>query len=100
MIPQVHTVAEAKHALSSCKFGAKNNGTRSAPPARYLPGISDTLHDPSLTFWESLNQQAAVIIQLESREGVQNLDAVLTECGEHIDACFLGSLDLRASMVR
>lgn len=87
MIPQITTVEEAKHVLASTKFGAKRGGTRSAPPARYVFGVSDGLAYPDLTLWESINEQAAVIIQLESQEAVRNLDAILTECGDDIDAC-------------
>lgn len=35
VVPQVETVEQAKHIVSAAKFGAKINGTRSAPPARW-----------------------------------------------------------------
>ncbi|OBT77494.1 hypothetical protein VF21_05208 [Pseudogymnoascus sp. 05NY08] len=98
MVPQVETVEDAKHIVSAAKFGKKINGTRSAPPGRWLPGVSDIGTNPDLTLWENLNNQAAIIIQVESKEAVDNLDAILTECGEHIDAVWLGSLDCRVSM--
>ncbi|TEY39422.1 hypothetical protein BOTCAL_0457g00010 [Botryotinia calthae] len=98
LIPQVDTVEQAKHIVSSAKFGAIRNGTRSAPPARYLMGISDTPIDSSKSIWENVNNQAAVIIQIETLEAIHNLDAILTECGEHIDSVWLGSLDARISM--
>jgi 4-hydroxy-2-oxoheptanedioate aldolase len=74
------------------------SGTRSAPPARFIPKLSDQCIDPSKTFQQNLNDQAAIIIQIESVEAVDNLDAILTECGHHIDSCWLGTLDLRVDM--
>ena len=54
--------------------------------------------DPSLSFWENQNQQAAVIIQVESLEGINNMNEILTVVGEHIDSVWLGNLDCRVSM--
>ncbi|KAK2612053.1 hypothetical protein QQS21_001902 [Conoideocrella luteorostrata] len=99
IVPQVDTVAQAQHVVSSSKFGKVVNGTRSAPPARWVPGLSTAATlDPSSTIWENLNKQAALIIQIESEVGVKNLDDILTEVGSQIDVVWIGLIDLRVSM--
>jgi 4-hydroxy-2-oxoheptanedioate aldolase len=97
-VPQVDTVEQARHIVSAAKFGAIRNGTRSAPPARFMPGLSDKPVDPSKTLHECVNDQAAIIIQIETLQAIKNLDEILTECGEYIDSVWLGSLDARVSM--
>ena len=84
--------------VSAAKFGLAHKGSRSAPPARWLPGTGDTPIDPSRSIFENVNDQAAIIIQIESELGIRNLDAILTAVGDQIDAVWLGTLDTRVSM--
>ncbi|KAF6234246.1 hypothetical protein HO173_007666 [Letharia columbiana] len=94
VIPQVNTVAEAQHAISSAKYGVKNRGTRSAPPYRLIPGVTTLPSDPAETVHENMNRQAAIMIQIETVEGIDNLDAILT----HVPDIDASTLDIRVSM--
>lgn len=96
-MPQVNTVSEAKSIMASTKYGPKYGGTRSAPPYRLMQGITDTPIDRSKSVHENQNEQAAVVIQIETLEGLSNLDAILSEVPE-IDAVWLGTIDCRVSM--
>ncbi|KAL3258415.1 hypothetical protein ABHI18_006092 [Aspergillus niger] len=87
VVPQVDKVEQAKEARGAVKFGRKNGGDRSAPPLRYVHGLTDVPLDKDHPLWENFNRQLGFMIQVESLEEVPE-----------IDAFWLGTIDARVSM--
>ncbi|KAJ6546640.1 Pyruvate/Phosphoenolpyruvate kinase-like domain-containing protein, partial [Mycena vulgaris] len=92
IVPHLETVEEMK-AVIVCRFPPL--GHRSFPPSSYIPGVTDTTPEGE-TIFALANKHAAVIPQIESRLGIQNLDAVMNMV--EIAAFKIGIGDLRLDM--
>ncbi len=89
MIPQVNTAEEAARAVRAAKYPPE--GSRGITPlwtffmdvewADYLPVA---------------NQETCIIVQIETPEGMKNLDAIAAV--EGVDVVFAGPMDLSASL--
>ena len=85
LVPWVNTKEEAEYAVSACKYPPE--GLRGYGPRRA------SLFDPD--YLQTANDEILVIVQIETRKAVSNVDDILSV--EGIDACFIGPYDLAMS---
>ncbi|MCK9486094.1 MAG: aldolase/citrate lyase family protein [Dehalococcoidia bacterium] len=83
VVPLVNTRAEAEQAVWACKYPPA--GGRSSGPARA------TLYAGS-DYQAHANDETAVIVMIETPEGIENLDEILSVPG--VDAAYIGPSDL------
>jgi len=89
LVPMVNNEAEAMKVVQSSKYpleGKRSVGLSRAH--RYGPGFSDYVNNA--------NRDLVIMIQIEHKEGVRNIDEILKVKG--IDSVFIGPYDLSASM--
>ena len=87
IFPTIATAQQAAEAVAMCRYPP--NGRRSWGPARIA------LADPAYTI-ERADDAVLVIVMVESRQGVQNLDEILAVPG--VDAILVGPSDLGISL--
>ncbi len=92
--PMVNTVEEARIIARAAKHPPVGN--RSFGGGRYTSSWNATRDE----YNTRVNDEICVVIMIESPEGINNLDAMLTECKQYggIDACFVGPNDLLGNM--
>jgi 4-hydroxy-2-oxoheptanedioate aldolase len=90
-IPQVGTKAEAAAAVRAAKFSP--DGARGCN--RYVRAAKYSAAD-KLAYFGNANNETTVIVQVEGKEGIDNLAEILTVPG--IDVLFIGPYDLSASL--
>jgi 4-hydroxy-2-oxoheptanedioate aldolase len=87
MIPHVSTAAQAAHVIRCARYAPE--GERGAAPsvrgARY--GLV-----PWVEYRERTAKDGTLVLQIEGREGIANLDAILATAG--LDVVFIGTFDL------
>lgn len=89
LVPMVNTAAEAIKVVQSSKYPLE--GRRSVGLSRahkYGSGFED--------YVKNANRDLVIMIQIEHKEGVKNIDEILKVKG--IDSIFIGPYDLSASM--
>ena len=85
VVPQIATAAEARMALDAARFAPA--GRRGANPYVRAAGY---LADAS--WFEQANAEAATVLMIEGKEGIDALDEILVTPG--LDAIFVGPFDL------
>ena len=90
LVPMVESVSEAAGLVRAVRYpphGIRGVGTSLARAARWS-GVQD--------YARRADQEICLIVQIESRQGLANLDAILMVDG--VDGVFIGPADLAASM--
>jgi 4-hydroxy-2-oxoheptanedioate aldolase len=90
LVPMVESAAQAKAIVSAMRYpphGFRGVGTALARAARWN-GVDG--------YFEHADAEMCLIVQVESRTGLDNLDAILAV--EGVDGVFLGPADLAASL--
>ena len=88
MVPGIKTVEEARRAIAAIKY----------PPQgfRGIASVRGGKFGLDTGYLKESNEQIAMFLQIETREAVQNIEAILALPG--IDVCFIGPNDLSADM--
>lgn len=89
MVPMVNSVAEAIEAVSSAKYpptGKRGSGAWRA----------SNYYQKDAEYRENANSSLAVVLQIETREALNNLDDIASTPG--VDALFVGPADLALSL--
>jgi 2-keto-3-deoxy-L-rhamnonate aldolase RhmA len=90
LIPQVQSEAEALAAVRAAKFYPLGNRGLSFATRAGMYGTAGG------AITEQMNQQSLVIVQVEGKEGVANIEAIAKV--PHLDGIFLGPYDLSQSL--
>jgi 2-dehydro-3-deoxyglucarate aldolase len=89
IVPQVHNATQAKKIITNCKYApAGDRGIGIGRANKYGIGFDRYL--------KNANEETAVVLQAESSEGVENINAIVAL--EGIDAILIGTYDLSASL--
>lgn len=91
MVPNIRTADEARQVVAACRYGP--DGVRGAAPTL----VRASAYGRDLArYLESVNRDFLLIGQIESREGVDNIEDIAAVDG--LDMLFIGPADLSASL--
>ncbi|KIR68450.1 hypothetical protein I312_100468 [Cryptococcus bacillisporus CA1280] len=90
MIPMCHNAEIAKKVVSSSKYAARGTRGCGSPFTQMIFGV------PEAQYEATCNDNLLVIVQIESAEGVKNVESIAAVDG--VDVLFVGPFDLAKSM--
>ncbi len=90
-VPRIGTAADAEAVVKAAKFAPE--GERGV--CRFVRAAQYT-HVDRFDYFRQANENTTVIIHIEGREGVDNIDAILAVPG--VDVAFVGPYDLSQSL--
>ncbi|KAJ6512338.1 Pyruvate/Phosphoenolpyruvate kinase-like domain-containing protein, partial [Mycena vulgaris] len=93
IVPHMETEEEVAAVVAACRFPPL--GHRSFPPFTFIPGVTDITPEGETPF-SLANKHVAIIPQIESRVGVNNIKAIIKN--DQVDMIMIGSGDLRMDM--
>lgn len=89
IVPMVNTAAQARGAVAEAKYPPRGvRGFGFSRANRYGADFHDAVAEA--------NDEIAVIVQIEHKDAIANLDAILST--EGVDGAFIGPMDLSGSM--
>ncbi|KAB8211531.1 HpcH/HpaI aldolase/citrate lyase family protein [Aspergillus parasiticus] len=94
VFPHIDTPEQAAEAARKSRY-ACSGGDRSLSPSALLQGVTD-IAPPGMTHTQVADAHVAVICQIESQLGLDNVEAIAATPG--VDALMLGPGDLRLSL--
>jgi 4-hydroxy-2-oxoheptanedioate aldolase len=90
-VPQINNETEARQAVNAAKFSPLGN----RGVCRYVRAAGYSSKN-KLEYFKESNQNTLIIIQIEGKKGLENIDNILQV--EGIDIVFIGPYDLSQSM--
>lgn len=89
LVPMVSTAEEAARVVAACRFPPEGTrGVAGTRASRYGLDLK--------AYVQGWNREALVVVQIETREGVANVEAIAAVPG--VDVLFIGPSDLSASL--
>ena len=90
MVPYVETAAEAEAAVAACKYPQTGNRGCAVGAIR-----GTGFGHGAAPYWERINDEVCVMLQIETQKGVDNIPAIAAIPG--VDILFIGPTDMQAT---